>query len=62
MEDVQNLENKELEDLIDLVEGFNLIIGGSPCNNLTGNNSLSPISHLVVRHDSGVAGYDAGAA
>ena len=49
VEDVQNLADKELEDLIDLVGGFDLIIGGSPCNNLTSNNNLSPISDLVVK-------------
>lgn len=38
LEDVQNLTDKKLEDLIDIVGGFDLIIGGSPCNNLTGSN------------------------
>ena len=38
VEDVRNLTNKKLEGLIDVTGGFDLIIGGSPCNNLTGSN------------------------
>lgn len=38
LEDVQSLTDKKLEELNDIVGGFDLIIGGSPCNNLTGSN------------------------
>lgn len=51
LEDVQNLTDKKLEDLIDLVGGFDLIIGGSPCNNLTGSNR-STRDGLEGKHSS----------
>eukprot|EP01018_Ginkgo_biloba_P039196 Gb_33731 [translate_table: standard] len=40
-EDVQHLTDEVLEELIEEVGGFDLIIGGSPCNNLSGNNRNS---------------------
>lgn len=40
-EDVQHLTRDGLEELVDTVGGFDLIIGGSPCNNLSGNNRVS---------------------
>ncbi|OVA14825.1 C-5 cytosine methyltransferase [Macleaya cordata] len=39
--DVQQLTADKLEKLINLFGGFDLIIGGSPCNNLTGSNRAS---------------------
>ena len=35
---VQQLNGDRLEHLIDSIGGFDLIIGGSPCNNLAGSN------------------------
>jgi len=40
-EDVRHLTRDVLEELIDTVGGFDLVIGGSPCNNLSGNNRIS---------------------
>lgn len=40
-EEVQHLNRDVLEELIDTVGGFDLVIGGSPCNNLSGNNRVS---------------------
>ncbi|XP_060186582.1 DNA (cytosine-5)-methyltransferase DRM2-like isoform X1 [Lycium barbarum] len=40
-DDVQELNGDRLEQLIDKVGGFDLVIGGSPCNNLTGSNRVS---------------------
>ncbi|GLJ36890.1 hypothetical protein SUGI_0745750 [Cryptomeria japonica] len=40
-EDVQDLTREVLEEVIDRVGGFDLIVGGSPCNNLSGNNRVS---------------------
>ncbi|KAL6960578.1 DNA (cytosine-5)-methyltransferase [Sarracenia purpurea var. burkii] len=37
-EDVQQLNGDRLEELINSVGGFDLVIGGSPCNNLAGSN------------------------
>jgi site-specific DNA-cytosine methylase len=36
--DVQALGRGELLDLVKRYGGFDLIVGGSPCNNLSGNN------------------------
>ncbi|CAI9090702.1 OLC1v1025527C1 [Oldenlandia corymbosa var. corymbosa] len=41
LDDVQSLDADELERWIDRVGGFDLIIGGSPCNNLAGSNRVS---------------------
>ncbi|XP_065848271.1 DNA (cytosine-5)-methyltransferase DRM1-like [Euphorbia lathyris] len=40
LEDVQDLREDRLEQMIKSFGGFDLIIGGSPCNNLAGNNRL----------------------
>ncbi|XP_042511756.1 DNA (cytosine-5)-methyltransferase DRM2-like [Macadamia integrifolia] len=39
--DVQKLSIDRLEELIKSLGGFDLIIGGSPCSNLTGSNRVS---------------------
>lgn len=39
--DVQQLNGDRLEELISTFGGFDLVIGGSPCNNLTGSNRTS---------------------
>ncbi|CAN4084713.1 unnamed protein product [Withania somnifera] len=39
--DVQHLNGDLLEQLIDSFGGFDLVIGGSPCNNLTGSNRVT---------------------
>ncbi|CAO2820595.1 unnamed protein product [Amaranthus hypochondriacus] len=39
--DVQQLTNDRLEQLISSFGGFDLLIGGSPCNNLAGSNRVS---------------------
>ncbi|XP_031405610.1 DNA (cytosine-5)-methyltransferase DRM2 [Punica granatum] len=36
--DIQELNGDRLEQLINLVGGFDLVVGGSPCNNLAGSN------------------------
>jgi len=36
--DVQILDDRALRKLIESIGGFNLVIGGSPCNNLAGKN------------------------
>ncbi|KAF5186297.1 DNA (cytosine-5)-methyltransferase DRM2 [Thalictrum thalictroides] len=41
LEDVQQLGVYKLEHLIHVLGGFDLIVGGSPCNNLTGSNQSS---------------------
>ncbi|KAK7271664.1 hypothetical protein RJT34_27749 [Clitoria ternatea] len=41
MEDVQQLDGERLEQLISTCGGFDLIVGGSPCNNLAGSNRVS---------------------
>uniref|UniRef100_A0A7N0U315 DNA (cytosine-5-)-methyltransferase n=1 Tax=Kalanchoe fedtschenkoi TaxID=63787 RepID=A0A7N0U315_KALFE len=41
LEDVQLLSHERLEQLIHSVGGFDLVIGGSPCNNLAGCNRVS---------------------
>lgn len=40
-DDVQQLNGDRIEQLIDSVGGFDLVIGGSPCNNLAGSNRVS---------------------
>ncbi|TMW99485.1 DNA (cytosine-5)-methyltransferase DRM2-like [Solanum pennellii] len=40
-DDVQQLNGDRLEQLIDSCGGFDLLIGGSPCNNLAGSNRVS---------------------
>lgn len=39
--DVQQLTGDRLEHLIGTFGGFDLVIGGSPCNNLAGSNRVS---------------------
>lgn len=39
--DVQQLTSDRLEQLINKFGGFDLVIGGSPCNNLAGSNRVS---------------------
>uniref|UniRef100_A0A7N0UA19 DNA (cytosine-5-)-methyltransferase n=1 Tax=Kalanchoe fedtschenkoi TaxID=63787 RepID=A0A7N0UA19_KALFE len=39
--DVQQVDADKLSELIDLIGGFDLVIGGSPCNNLAGSNRVS---------------------
>lgn len=41
IDDVQQLNADRLEQLIDSFGGFDLLIGGSPCNNLAGSNRVS---------------------
>ncbi|GAB2278453.1 DNA (cytosine-5-)-methyltransferase [Dionaea muscipula] len=41
IEDVQQLTGDRLEHLISTFGGFDLVIGGSPCNNLAGSNRVS---------------------
>ena len=36
--DVQQLNGDWLEQLMNSLSGFDLVVGGSPCNNLTGSN------------------------
>lgn len=47
--DVQNLTTDWIESTIRRIGGFDLVIGGSPCNNLTGSNRY---------HRDGLAGED----
>ncbi|CAL4913240.1 unnamed protein product [Urochloa decumbens] len=39
--DVQSLTSERLEGFISRIGGFDLVIGGSPCNNLAGRNRFS---------------------
>lgn len=39
--DVQRVTTDVLEQLINTYGGFDLVVGGSPCNNLTGSNRVS---------------------
>ncbi|CAM8949453.1 unnamed protein product [Rhodiola kirilowii] len=41
MSDVTQLDAEKLEQLIDSFGGFDLVVGGSPCNNLAGSNRVS---------------------
>ncbi|KAI0492848.1 hypothetical protein KFK09_027124 [Dendrobium nobile] len=38
VDDVQKLDGGNLEEFMRRIGGFDLVIGGSPCNNLTGSN------------------------
>ncbi|KAJ0965655.1 hypothetical protein J5N97_026793 [Dioscorea zingiberensis] len=49
--DVQQLNGDKLEQLIHTFGGFDLVIGGSPCNNLSGNNRHSR-NGLEGKHSS----------
>lgn len=40
-DDVQQLNGDRIEQLVDSIGGFDLVIGGSPCNNLAGSNRVS---------------------
>ncbi|XP_010492275.1 PREDICTED: DNA (cytosine-5)-methyltransferase DRM2-like [Camelina sativa] len=42
-DDVQNLTNDTIEKLMERYGGFDLVIGGSPCNNLAGGNRVSRV-------------------
>ncbi|MED6164126.1 DNA (cytosine-5-)-methyltransferase [Stylosanthes scabra] len=41
LDDVQQLNADRLEQLMNTFGGFDLIVGGSPCNNLAGSNRVS---------------------
>nr|GEW51818.1 DNA (cytosine-5)-methyltransferase DRM2-like [Tanacetum cinerariifolium] len=41
LDDVEKLQGDRLEELIRLYGGFDLVVGGSPCNNLAGGNRVS---------------------
>ncbi|KAF7819558.1 DNA (cytosine-5)-methyltransferase DRM2 [Senna tora] len=41
LDDVQRLNGDRLEQLMNSFGGFDLIVGGSPCNNLAGSNRVS---------------------
>ncbi|PWA98114.1 domains rearranged methyltransferase 2 [Artemisia annua] len=41
LDDVQKLHGDKLEELIGRYGGFDLVVGGSPCNNLAGGNRVS---------------------
>ncbi|RZC10319.1 DNA (cytosine-5)-methyltransferase DRM2-like [Glycine soja] len=41
MDDVRELDGDRLEQLMSTFGGFDLIVGGSPCNNLAGSNRVS---------------------
>lgn len=41
--DVQFLTRDVLASLVDKYRGFDFIVGGSPCNNFTGNNRVSRV-------------------
>lgn len=41
LDDVQQLNGDRLEQMIGTFGGFDLIVGGSPCNNLAGSNRVS---------------------
>ncbi|XP_042500571.1 DNA (cytosine-5)-methyltransferase DRM2-like isoform X2 [Macadamia integrifolia] len=49
--DVQQLNGDRLEQLISSFGGFDLVVGGSPCNNLSGSNRVSR-DGLEGRHSS----------
>ncbi|KAL2500064.1 DNA (cytosine-5)-methyltransferase DRM2 [Abeliophyllum distichum] len=40
-DDVQDLNGDRLEEVISYIGGFDLVVGGSPCNNLAGSNRVS---------------------
>ncbi|KAK4426139.1 DNA (cytosine-5)-methyltransferase DRM2 [Sesamum alatum] len=37
-DDVQQIDGERLEQIMDSIGGFDLVVGGSPCNNLAGSN------------------------
>lgn len=39
--DIEGLERDEIKQVMASVGGFDLVIGGSPCNNLSGSNRVS---------------------
>ncbi|CAM6092876.1 unnamed protein product [Calypogeia fissa] len=39
--DVKEVDSRAIQGLVDEFGGFDLVIGGSPCNNLSGNNRCS---------------------
>lgn len=39
--DIQQLNRDRLEELMKSFGGFDLVVGGSPCNNLSGSNRVS---------------------
>nr|7L4N_A Chain A, DNA (cytosine-5)-methyltransferase DRM2 [Arabidopsis thaliana] len=41
--DIQHLTNDTIEGLMEKYGGFDLVIGGSPCNNLAGGNRVSRV-------------------
>lgn len=41
LDDVQKLDGERLEQLMNSFGGFDLVVGGSPCNNLAGSNRVS---------------------
>lgn len=41
--DVEKLDNHTIERLMEEFGGFDLVIGGSPCNNLAGGNRISRV-------------------
>lgn len=43
MDDVQQLDADRLEQLMSTFGAFDLIVGGSPCNNLAGSNRVNRI-------------------
>lgn len=49
--DVQQVNGDKLEQLIGSFGGFDLVIGGSPCNNLAGGNRVSRVG-LEGEHSS----------
>lgn len=40
-DDVQQFDANKVEQLVDSIGGFDLVVGGSPCNNLAGSNRVS---------------------
>lgn len=40
-DDVEQFDLARAEQIIDMIGGFDLIVGGSPCNNLAGSNRVS---------------------
>lgn len=40
-DDVQQFDDNMIEQLMDSIGGFDLVVGGSPCNNLAGSNRVS---------------------
>ncbi|CAA0823415.1 DNA (cytosine-5)-methyltransferase DRM2 [Striga hermonthica] len=40
-DDVQQFDSPGIEQIMDSIGGFDLVVGGSPCNNLAGSNRVS---------------------